>query len=62
MDSYYSDLTTSALQKALNEMKNARQYAANAKAPEYMLKSMKKISSGIHNKINEVLSLRTIKR
>ena len=58
MDSYYSHLAITKLNEAEKAMAEARQYAADAKAPEWMIKSMSKITNGIRNRIDEILQLR----
>ena len=58
MERHYSDLATSSLRKAFDAMTDARQYASDAEAPEWIIKNMKKLSSGIRNRIEDILHLR----
>ncbi len=58
MKSYYSDLTVLKLNEASKAMVEARQYAADADAPSWMLKNMKSTVRGIQNRIDDILKMR----
>jgi len=58
MDNYHSDLATSSLSEAIKELTKARQYAADANAPTWLLDNLKRMSHGIQNRINDILALR----
>jgi len=58
MDNYHSALATSCLNEAIKKLTEARQYAADANAPTWLLSNLKKMSHGIQNRINDILSLR----
>jgi len=58
MDDYYSDLATLKLHVATKALTEAIQYAQDAKAPLWMLKSLKKNKSSINNRINDILIIR----
>ena len=58
MDDYYSDLATLKLHEATKALTEAMQYAQDAKAPSLILINLKKIKSGINNRINDILILR----
>lgn len=55
MDSYYSDLTTEALNKAVVNLTHASQYASDADAPGWILNSIDRLRSGVQNRIKDVL-------
>jgi len=58
MDQYYSDLTTSAMNKAVDNLISAYQYAQDANAPERILHSIDKLRHGAQNRINDILDMR----
>ncbi len=62
MDSYYSDLATSRLNKAALEISGAIEYAKDAKAPEWLIKSLYKTMSALHNRVREIHAMRKSKK
>jgi len=58
MDNYFSDLTTASLDKALTALIEARQYAHNANAPDWLLKNLTRTSNSIQNRINDIIARR----
>ena len=62
MDKYYGSLTISRLNAAIKALTEAREYAADARAPEWILFNLRKMSHGIQNRIDNILTLRELEK
>jgi len=62
MDSYFSDLTIHKLTESRKALIEAREFALDAKAPKWMLQNLKKMTSGIQNRIEDILQLRVSRK
>ena len=54
MKKYEADLAISALHKAIGHIYEARNYAADGNGPNWLLKSLDRTASGLHNRVQEI--------